>query len=209
MNGSERPNTRDSGYAEWRASSEMRWWKRILDVQRSYRVHLRGLRLGFVLDVGCGVGRNLINLGRSAAVGVDHNARAVAIARARGLVAFTPVELRASLYGTPACFDSLLVSHVLEHMGTTEAVELIRTYRGYVRPSGRIVVITPQEKGFHSDPTHVTFMDFHAVGRVLREAGLAPMTQYSFPFPRPLGRLFKYNEFVSIAVNESPSNRAL
>jgi len=209
MTGSERPGTRDPGYAKWRASSELVWWKRMLDVQYPYRAHLRRLQLGFVLDVGCGIGRNLVNLGPSTAVGTDHNARAVEIARARGLVAFTPEQLRASIYAMPGRFDSLLVSHVLEHMATSDAVALIRAHLGYVRPGGHIVVITPQEMGFRSDPTHVTFMDFHAVGQVLRQPGLAPVSQYSFRFPRRFGRLFKYNEFVSIAVNERPSHQAL
>ncbi len=39
---------------------------------------------GFVLDVGCGLGRNLANIG-GYGVGVDHNSESVAVACSRGL----------------------------------------------------------------------------------------------------------------------------
>ena len=55
-------STRDAAYTDRQRSLEGAWWKRLLDVQRPYRWHVRRLRLGFVLDVGCGLGRNLIHL---------------------------------------------------------------------------------------------------------------------------------------------------
>ena len=54
-----------------------------------YRWNLRRLRLGRVLDVGCGIGRNLQHLDADA-VGVDHNQDSVTIARQRGLTAYVP-----------------------------------------------------------------------------------------------------------------------
>lgn len=56
------------------------WWKRVLNVQAPYRAHLRRLQLGFTLDVGCGIGRNLSHLD-SNGIGVDHNAEAIAHVR--------------------------------------------------------------------------------------------------------------------------------
>src|SRR5438445_11447794 len=117
----------EASYADSRLRAESVWWKRLLDVQRPYRAHLRRLRLGLVLEVGCGIGRNLDHL-RGTSIGVDHNRRAVEIARGRGLKAFTPEELRASPWATPGRFDSLLFSHVLEHMTAAQATELVRSY---------------------------------------------------------------------------------
>lgn len=191
--------TEEASYAERLCRIENVWWKRLLDVQRPYRNHLRRLALGFVLDVGCGIGRNLAGLGRDAGVGVDHNARAVEVARMRGLVAYTPEGFRASPYAASGRFDSLLVSHVIEHMSLSEAIALLREYVPLVKEGGRVVVITPQEAGFRSDPTHVEFMEFERVRHAVEEAGSAVVRQYSFPLPRPFGRVFKYNEFVSIA----------
>jgi SAM-dependent methyltransferase len=189
--------TTDASYADHRLEHESAWWKRLLDVQRPYRAHLRNLKLGFVLEVGSGVGRNLEHL-RGSSVGVDHNARAIEIVRSRGLTAFLPDDLRASAFGRPGSFDSLLFSHVIEHMTPAEASDLVAGYLDLLRDGGRVVVVTPQEAGFRSDPTHVELMDFATVGGVLRSAGIDVERQYSFPLPRFFGRFFKYNEFVTL-----------
>ena len=191
-------STQDAGYAEERLRAEGAWWKRLLDVQRPYRAHLRRLELGLVLEIGCGVGRNLEHL-RGSSVGVDHNRRAVEIARARGLAAFVPEEFRVSPWAQAGRFDALLFSHVLEHMSAAEATRLVRAHLHLLRAGGRVVVVTPQEAGFRSDPTHVEYMDFDKVEAVLRETGLEVERRYSFPLPRLAGAVFKYNEFVTIA----------
>lgn len=174
------------------------WWKRILPVQAPYRWHIRRLRLGQTLDVGCGTGRNLKHL-RGHGVGVDHNPRLVEAARAHGLEAYTPEEFRSSPRANPDSYDSLLFAHVLEHMTGSEAKALVAAYLLYLRPGGRLVVLTPQERGFSADPTHVEFLDFERVQSLCREAGLRVEGSYSFPMPRWAGRLFPYNEFVVIA----------
>ena len=188
----------DSAYAERLRTREAVWWKRMLDVQRPYRAHLRRLKLGRVLDVGCGIGRNLGHLDGQG-VGVDPNVDAVATCKARGLTAFTPAELEASEHARPGAFDALLISHVLEHLSEDAALALITTYLPYVRSRGRAVFITPQEAGYRSDPTHVEFVDLARLDSLARKAGLEPVSAYSFPFPRPVGRVFKYNEFVLVA----------
>lgn len=77
--------------------AQVAWWKPIIPVQAPYRWHLRRLKLGRTLDLGCGNGRNLGYLG-STSVGVDHNGELVSIARSRGLNAFTPEDFRASAH---------------------------------------------------------------------------------------------------------------
>jgi len=193
------PSSTDANYAARLRRKESAWWKRMLDVQLPYRLHLRRLKLGFVIDVGCGIGRNLANLGVGNAVGVDPNADAIATCKERGFVAFTPDDFTASEYARPGRFDALLVSHVLEHMPTEDAVALVSTYLPYLASGGRAVFITPQEAGYRSDATHVDFVDLSKLAEITKAAGLEPVDAYSFPFPRPAGRWFKYNEFVQIA----------
>ncbi len=194
-------STRDAAYTDRLERLGAVWWKRLLDVQRPYRWNLRRLRLGFVLDVGCGVGRNLANLGgRSAAVGVDHNADSVAACVRRGLVAFTPETFRASEHARPGRFDALLMAHVAEHMRFEEAKRLLLGYLPYVRAGGRVVIICPQEAGYRSDVTHVEFMDLAALDRLVLASGLQPLSASSFPLPRLAGRFFKHNEFVVVAI---------
>lgn len=189
--------TKEKDYTE-RLQALGSGWKRLLDVQLPYRLHLKRLRLGFVLDIGCGIGRNLLNLdGRG--VGVDHNPHSVEVALSRGLAAYTPDDFLASAYARQGRFDALLLSHVLEHMGRGDAVALIREYLSYLRKGGRAVLITPQECGFRSDPSHVEFTDLAALAAIAAEAGLAVEKSYSFPFPRFVGRIFRHNEFVVIA----------
>lgn len=173
------------------------WWKRLLPVQAPYRWNLRRLRLGFTLDIGCGYGRNLNHLGGKG-VGVDHNPELIAAARAQGLQAFTVDSFRSSEFNRPEVFDSLLLSHLVEHMKEAEASALLRGYLPLLKRGGKVVLITPQEAGYASDPTHVQFMDFETLGNVARAEALQVERAYSFPFPRVAGRLFTYNEFVVV-----------
>jgi len=194
----DRPRTDAPDYAERLKTLEQARWKRWLDVQAPYRWNVRRLGLGRTLDVGCGLGRNLAHLD-GAGVGVDHNAASVAVARERGFVAYTPDEFFASEDARKGSFDSLLAAHVVEHMSEEDAIGLLRTYLPYVRKGGKVVVITPQEKGYTTDATHVRFCGFAEVTALCEAVGLAVVRQYSFPFPRPVGRVFPYNEFVTLA----------
>ncbi|MGH3982953.1 MAG: hypothetical protein ACRDST_09810 [Pseudonocardiaceae bacterium] len=82
-------DTTGQAYTDRLAELGQARWKRLLDVQAPYRWNLRRL-LGErrVLDVSCGIGRNLAHLG-AGSVGVDHNRHSVRTCRDRGLTAFT------------------------------------------------------------------------------------------------------------------------
>src|ERR1700761_8848042 len=121
-------DTADGSYTERLVQHDGGWWKRLLDVQAPYRCKLRR-RVGQrpVLDVGCGIGRNLANLGPGS-VGVDHNPTSVSHCRELGLTAFTPVEFLASEHNTPGVFDGLLAAHLIEHMDRASALEVVGSY---------------------------------------------------------------------------------
>lgn len=192
-----RADTADPSYTARLRDLEGRGWKQRLDVQRPYRWNLRRLHPGRALDVGCGIGRNLTHLDGDG-VGVDHNATSVATARERGLTAYTPGEFLASPDAVLGGFDSLLVAHVLEHLDLSTQRDLLATYLPYVREGGRVILITPQEAGFRTDATHVRFVDPAGCDLALREHGWRVVSRQSFPFPRPVGRVFPYNEFVVV-----------
>ena len=191
--------THGEEYAERLIRLQTARWKQWLDVQALHRWNLRRLDPGFTLDLGCGIGRNLLHLpGQS--VGVDVNEYCVRAARARGLTAFTPVEFRHSAeYNRPGRFDTILLAHVAEHMTGDQAVALLQEYTALLRSGGRLIVISPQEAGFRSDPTHVELMDFARLARISERLGFQPERAFSFPFPRWVGRLFTYNEFVVVS----------
>ena len=79
--------TAEKAYTDRLLRIETVWWRRVLDPQIPYRWNLRRLNPGFVLDIGCGLGRNLNSLS-GAGVGVDHNKNSVDVCRSRGFLAF-------------------------------------------------------------------------------------------------------------------------
>lgn len=186
--------TEQASYAQRLQAKQRVWWKRILPVQLPYRVNLRRQDLGRTLDIGCGIGRNLSAL-PAGSLGVDHNPSAVEMARRAGLSAMTVDEFDASPEARRGAFDGFLIAHVLEHMDEAAGRALLEHYLPYLRPGGSVFVVCPQEVGYRSDPTHVRFTTDHDIVRLCRDVGLTPRRSYSFPFPRPVGKLFIYNEF--------------
>jgi SAM-dependent methyltransferase len=177
-------------YALRLKSTQTALWKRLLNAQAPYRWNLRRLGPGRTLDIGCGVGRNLGHLGGTG-VGVDPNPACVAEATAAGFEAYLPGDLPAG------AFDTLLFSHVLEHLEQPQG--LVADYLPRLAPRGQVILITPQEAGFASDETHLRFLDLDALGAMVQTLGLRVERAFSFPFPRWAGRLFRYNEFVLTA----------
>jgi 2-polyprenyl-3-methyl-5-hydroxy-6-metoxy-1,4-benzoquinol methylase len=172
-------------------------WKRVLDVQAPYRWNLKRLDPGKVLDIGCGIGRNLINL--SNGVGIDPNTRAIEVARSFGLTAYTPEDFESSPDYRQESYDSLLLAHVAEHIGLESTISLVERYLTLLKPNGKLIIITPQEAGYQSDATHIEFIDFDKLSVINKALGLSESRRYSFPFPRILGKLFRYNEFVFVS----------
>ncbi|NYD66672.1 class I SAM-dependent methyltransferase [Agromyces atrinae] len=196
-------STEGAGYTDRLLAHEKRGWlRKNLDVQAPYRWDLKRLDLGHTLDVGCGLGRNLLNL--EGGVGVDHNAESIAVARSRGLTAYTIEGFLASEHAVPESFDSLLFAHVLEHMGRDEGFDLVSLYLPFLKPGGRVCFITPQEAGYRSDPTHVHFVDSQGLRDVCERFDLEIERDYSFPFPRPIGHVFTFNQFEVVA-RKAPS----
>lgn len=190
MVGSERPSD-DPGAdtsGPWYADRLDRGWR--ARVPDPYRANLRRLRLGRVLDVGCGIGRCLNYVGGNG-IGVDHNPTSVARCRERGLEAYTPSEFAAVDRGA---FDTLLLSHVLEHTDESQGAELLHEYLGHIRRGGRVLLITPQEAGQRSDPTHVRSIDRAQLRSILEGLGCVGITTRSFPLPPVVGRVFRHNE---------------
>lgn len=188
----------DAEYARRLQRIANRRWKRL--IPNPYRRKVRRLATGHVLDIGCGIGRCL-DFVRPRGVGVDPNGAAVAVCREKGHYAYRPEEFGV-VYGghqPDRQFDTLLCAHVLEHLDEPTGVELMRTYLPHIATGGRVVLITPQERGQKSDRTHVRFMDAAALTRLVEECGLTIDKISSFPLPRRFGRWFVYNETITIA----------
>ena len=176
-------------------------WKQILNVQYPYRRAVQKMELGKSIDIGCGVGRVLAWLSKDS-IGVDHNPTSIDICLSKNLKAYTSekfLEMAKSNEIEKRSFDNLILTHVLEHLEPHEQIEIIEFYLPYLKKNGGIFIITPQEVGYASDDTHVTFTGFERTTEVLNELNFETESQKSFPFPRGFGKLFKYNEFHTFA----------
>lgn len=188
--------TNTAQYANYLIEHQKKFITKISQIP--YRLHLKRLRLGRVLDVGCGAGRNLIACD-SGSVGLDHNFELVRACVEQGCTAFQESEWEVKKSEYLGVFDSLLFSHVLEHMTQEEAVLLIKNFLPYLKEEGCIVVVCPQEAGFRSDSTHVSFLDFPMIRNIFSRTGqISSVCEYSFPFPRWAGKFASFNEFVCI-----------
>lgn len=174
---------------------QLKGWKQFVGPLNPYRWHINKLLGLRNLEVGCGIGR-ILKFSPKNIVGVDHNKESVLFCRWQGLDAYTSEEFHE--LSKPSTYDTLILSHVLEHLTKAEMQDLILEYKPYLSESVRIVVITPQECGFESDASHVQFCDFSVHQCLFKDLGIKLKVQYSFPFPRFMGKLFIYNEFVSV-----------
>jgi 2-polyprenyl-3-methyl-5-hydroxy-6-metoxy-1,4-benzoquinol methylase len=195
------PGTNNLNYAIHLQKSQKRW-KRALGVQKPYMRSIKNLKLGKSLDVGCGIGRVLEWLPEGS-VGVDHNSISIELCKRKGLLAYESTDFDKAVnrkeieFGT---FDSIVMTHLLEHLTTEGQRIILGKYIPFLKHGGRIFIVTPQELGFSSDLTHITFTDFDDVRELLEANGLTLVSQQSFPLPRFFGRLFKYNEFHSLGI---------
>lgn len=189
--------TQDQAYADYLIRNQASLISATL--QLPYRAHLKFLKLGKTLDIGCGAGRNLKAL-PAHSIGIDHNEWVVKACIQRGYLALTTDTFlsQGDLYEND--FDSILLSHVAEHMTGFALTDLLLRFGRFLKPGGNIVMICPQEVGYESDSTHVHFLDFKGMEAALISARFNPVKKYSFPFPRICGKLFKYNEFVVVGV---------
>lgn len=194
---SQAPDAADDAYAQRLTSLQQAKWKQVLDVQRPYRSNLQKVCEGEVLEIGCGIGRNLRNL-QGRITGVDPDTASIAVAKAAGLNAMASDEFEEMQRTIPRTYGTLLFSHVLEHVTDEENDALFAQYLPYLAPRGRIVIECPQEVGYRSDATHIAWMDFPAIARRLERHGITVEREYSYPFPRVVGKVFIYNQFVTL-----------
>ena len=135
---------------------------------------------GRLLDVGAGSGwliENMSALGWEAE-GLDFDAHAVELARARGLTVHQGGLLEAGF--EPESFDAVTMSHNIEHVH--DPVAWLAEVRRILRPGGRLALATPntgsylhrrfREHWFPLEPPrHLHLFNRQSLDAVLRKAG--------------------------------------
>lgn len=186
----------DQGYTDYQANrSLLRKW-----VRRAYLRSAAAQLDGPTLDFGCGVGELLERL-PAGSRGLEYNPATVAFCRRKGLQVDAydgfADDWGLSVLAPETRFDSMVVSHVLEHLDEPARVLqrlLLASERLGVR---RVLAIVPGRAGFRIDATHRSFVD----RGMLADAGIVQGTGFSMQrarfFPgdlRGIGDWFPHHE---------------
>ncbi|WP_372382093.1 class I SAM-dependent methyltransferase [Xanthomonas sp. NCPPB 1068] len=153
---------------------------------------------GCILDVGCGFGR-LLKVLPPGSVGVDHNIDMVGAARLRGLDVVDTTAFGQRFHASGACFDGLLCAHMVEHLTAQQGHEILSGYLTKLRPGSKVLLITPQARGYRADPTHLSYYNLAALMEFADRLGLQEIEGISYPFPEWAGSWFTYNENIVTA----------
>ena len=189
--------TQGEEYAARLVSIQSAAWKEKFRLLDPYSWQIKYICKGNVLEIGSGIGRNLRALkGRS--IGVDHNKTSVDFANEKGLKSLTSTQFLTNSEYKNQKFDTILLSHVLEHIDEETQNEIFVQYLPFLKPNARVVIICPQEVGYDSDPTHIRWVDEEILMKTLISLNCTKIKVSSFPFPRRVGTKFIYNQFVAI-----------
>jgi SAM-dependent methyltransferase len=191
----------DQHYTDYQTNrSALRKW-----VRRAYlRSAARQLR-GPTLDFGCGAGELLEKL-PTGSKGLEYNLATVAHCKSIGLAVeaydgFVDDWSLSVLEGDR--FESMVVSHVLEHLHSPAKVLnklLMASERLGVR---RVLVIVPGQAGFKIDVTHLTFVDRAMLCDDAVVAGTGFVVDEAHYFPgnlRGIGDWFPHHELQVVYV---------
>ena len=186
----------DSQYTQYQLKNRCLWRKLARDFYLNAALRLLS---GPTIDFGCGVGELLRKLPKQS-VGLDINPASVEYCLNLGLDTklydpkWDQYQLKNFL---PGRYESLIISHVLEHLEHPENV--LRALFNACRRLNiqRVVVIIPGKRGFSSDRTHQTYIDFSffCENQLTRSGGYTIVRNRYFPVNIAfLGNVFRYHE---------------
>lgn len=180
-------------------------------IRQAYLRRAASLAKGRTLDFGCGVGELLRRL-PAGSKGLEYNAATVEHCRSQGLHVdgydgFAD-DWNLSVLEPDATFESLVVSHVLEHL--EDPLGIFKKLLRSVASTGvtRAVVIVPGRAGFRIDPTHLKFVDRAMLGdeSIPAETGFIRIHETFFPGNlRWIGDWFPYHELQVVYERQSAS----
>ncbi|TDK29993.1 methionine biosynthesis protein MetW [Luteimonas terrae] len=196
----------DSRYTQYQLDrSPVRKWVRQIYLERA-----ASLVRGPTLDFGCGVGELLRRL-PAGSKGLEYNTATVEHCRREGLDV-APYDGFEDDWGLTALstkpgFESMVVSHVLEHLNAP--MEVFVKLLGAASRLGvrRVLVTVPGQAGFRIDPTHLTFVDRSMLldEAMLASTGFRPVRDGYFPGDlRWIGDWFPHHE-LQVVYERSPA----
>jgi len=103
--------------------------------------HIRHTTIRRVLDVGCGPGTNAARFEAAAYVGVDINARYLAVARSKFPGRFIQTDLSTADLSPLGAFDTILVNSFLHHLPDAAVNRLLSQLSALLQPRGRVHIL--------------------------------------------------------------------
>lgn len=157
-------------------------------IQRRYLPFFEGCTS--VVDLACGTGDFLELLQEAGieAIGVDLDPQCCAVVRSRGLKVVQQDVIDFLIEQEDASFDGVFSAHLVEHMPFDAVLTMFQNCYRVLRPSGRIVIVTPN---VHSLYAHLDMFYLH-FGHVY------------FYHPRLLEFFLSYVGFVDSSIGENP-----
>lgn len=153
---------------------------------------------GATIDFGCGAGQLLARL-PAGSVGLEVNPHPVDVLRKIGLnsLCYDDGDNFSFLDFPCGHYKTLVMAHVLEHFDDADMV-LKKILNSCSRIGiERAIIVVPGAKGYQSDKTHKTFVNWH----YLREHGLLQCEGYAareisyFPINHEsIGKYFRFHE---------------
>ena len=130
---------------------------------------------GFILDVGCGYGKNLKLLSEAGyqVLGIEKSKQIVENNKKKGLKCIHVDELKKINQE----FDAIIMSHVIEHISPDNLKDFIDSYLSYLKSNGYLIIATPLLTSyFYDDFDHSK--PYHPVGINMVFGGSDAQVQY-------------------------------
>jgi SAM-dependent methyltransferase len=179
-------DTASKEYSDYYLQKYAKWWRFLSPVEIPFKFFARCLCKGKTLDVGCGPGRYLSFL--PDATGIDHNPEFIFYARRRGFKVFLSQEFDEDFDKSLQRFDTLLFSHILEHMEFQQACEFVKKYLPTLKPGGKVIIIVPDGISFKNDPSHRCYFDCNLIKKLASANSLHLQKAMYHPFPKYMSR---------------------
>ena len=99
-----------------------------------------------IIDIGCGYGSFLChaeNNGYKNAKGIDQSRKQIEIARKNGLNNVENISLSSWLKNEKSKFDVIILLDILEHVDTTDVLELIAELKQRLHKGGKMIIHVP------------------------------------------------------------------
>jgi SAM-dependent methyltransferase len=134
---------------------------------------------GYVLDIGCGTG-SYLECYSGLSLGIDAHENNVKICTEKGIKA---IIADANTFMSEDRFDTVLLSHVLEHLENPQRV--IENAIKSTKTGGRIIIIVPCMEGFLAGfgelGNHKQFISENYVDGIMRNLHCKKINIYTFP----------------------------